>query len=187
MSHPRVVLSLLVVLGGLSAASAQETQSRWTEQDIADAIAFGLLPAERATAADLNRPVTLGDVVRLLLEARPYLRGLPGEPGPPGPPGPAGPPGAATPRYRAPTASYLPPTRPTAPTEAPLPLVSRRNQIADWVLGSASRQTQRQYESMWEMVRPRGDDGGGYSSGSSSSSSDECDSGHCHHHCDGSD
>ena len=135
---------------------------------------FGLLSPELANETDLNRTVTLGDVVRLLLEARPYLRGFQGEPGapgptgPPGPAGPAGPPGPAAGRYQPPTGPYRPPTRPMAEPSAP----DRQSRIIDWVLGSASRHTQLQYEASWgarDALRIPAGRRGGYHSGGSTS------------------
>jgi len=81
------------------AVTAQQSPKRlWNQQDIADAVAFGLVSPSVLEGADLDRPVTLGELVRILLEARPYLRGIRGEPGEPGPAGPPGPPGPTGPR-----------------------------------------------------------------------------------------
>jgi hypothetical protein len=93
------MLVAALALATAEAVTAQESPKRyWNEQDLADAVAFGLLSPSVLEGADLDRPITLGELARILLEARPYLRGIRGEPGETGPAGPAGPPGPMGPR-----------------------------------------------------------------------------------------
>ncbi len=138
---------LVLLVASLSATAVAQPGGprRWTDQDIADAVALGLLDPQIAREADLNRPLTLGECVGLLLEARPYLRALPGDPGPPGPGGPVGPPGPTGPAGPTgpPGLPELPADNRAVALEQPLvpmaqPEVRRRDQVLGWVLGSAA-------------------------------------------------
>ncbi|MBM3476565.1 MAG: hypothetical protein FJX75_25100 [Armatimonadetes bacterium] len=178
-----VTLLAAFALATAQAVTAQQPPNRSSDlQDVTDAVAQGLLPASVLDGADLDRPLTLGELARLLLQARPSLGGYPEQPGA------AGPVRVTAPQGRAGTSAnvlYVPETvgAPDMAWEEPQAAYSpsRRSQIFDWVLGSASGENARRREAYWRaMTSPRsayyGSAGG---SSSSSSSSSSCDCPHC--------